>query len=225
MTRRASPSPDGSDAFEAELDRHRLRPDGERERPSGSEPRVGGLLEEEGEGRWGWSIGRVLSALCLIAMVVFWVWAFSPLAPTDNPDQIDDPSIAVAFEARCAPAAAAVDALPNANTVLDLDIPRLEQMKVRAGHIDEGTAILRLMHADLLTLAPPLDAPDGPAFDEWLKDWALYLDDRDAQAENFRAGIDGPFEVATKGSDQVTGPIDQFASVNDMLSCITPTDV
>ncbi len=168
-------------------------------------------------GRSGWTIGRVLAAAGLAAIAVFWVWAFSPWAPTEHPDELDDRAFAAAAEVRCAEALRVIEAMPAADEA--------ESMRDRGLQIDESTLELDDMLDDLEAMAPDPRTRDGDLVRRWLADWRVFVGNRFDYADDFYAGIDGPFTVSLVRGEQVTAPIDTFATVNGMPSCATPQDV
>ena len=170
------------------------------------------------QGEWGWSVGRVVAASLVVAMLLFWVWAFSPLAPRGHPDELGDATFPRFAETRCAQAL---------ETMSDRVAPAFEAADLydRANQITISTNILVGMVADLADRAPDPATRDGRLVRLWLADWDIYLGDRYAYADDFRAGRDAPFSVTAVNRDQVTGPIDSFANANGMASCVSPTDV
>lgn len=170
------------------------------------------------DGRWGWTPGRVISSLLLLGIIAFWVWAFSPWAPSGHPDTLDDERFGELAEARCA------EALELHEATIPLAVEAADGLE-RADQIDAGTAIFTAMIDDVEALAPPTGTRDGDLVARWLADWRTYLADRDAYAADFRAGIDDAFGVTSRDGDQITAPIDLFADINDMESCASPTDV
>ncbi len=168
-------------------------------------------------GRRGWTTGRILAVLGVAAMAAFWVWAFSPWVPAGHPDELDDPSFAVAAEARCAETLGMLDAMPGATDA--------ENARQRGLQIDQSTLELALMVDDLEAIAPDPRTRDGDLVRRWLTDWRIYVRDRFDYADAFYAGVDEPFTVSAVRGEQVTAPIDTFATVNGMASCATPQDV
>ncbi len=197
MDRRDAAIPD--DEFERDLQRHELRP---------------GAPEE---GSWGWSIGRVVSSLIVIAMIGFWMWAFSPWAPRGHPDELDDATFPALAEGLCVTALDEIAEIPPAFEASDLDD--------RASQIETSTRILETLVDDLALAAPEAGTDDGDLVQRWLADWRIYISDRFAYAADFRAGVDGAFSVTAVNGDQVTAALDLFATINRMPSCIAPTDV
>ena len=183
------------DEFERELDRNNLRPDA---------------------GRWGWTPGRVIGMLLVLGMAGFWLWAFL-WSPRGHPDELDDPAFTVAAESRCATALEDVLEVPSAEQAADLD--------ERADQLVATTGILVMMVADLRAQAPSATVRDGELVDRWLDDWETYIGDRQIYIDRLRAGEDTIFEVTARDGDQITSPLDLFATINRMPSCQAPGDV
>ena len=183
------------DEFERELQRNDLRVD---------------------PGRWGWSPGRVLGLLVVLAMAAFWAWAFI-WSPRGHPDRLDDPAYAEASELRCADARSLIDEVPAAADAVD--------PADRAAQLAQTNAILVAMVADLRATAPAADTPDGDLVAKWLADWDTYLADRDRYMQRLSEGTDTIFEVTARDGDQITALLDLFADVNGMASCQSPGDV
>lgn len=188
------------DEFERDLGRNSLRSD--------SPP----------EGAAGWSVGRVLSGGAVLVMIGFWVWAFSPLAPRGNADELDDPAFSEFAEVRCSAAVEAVRTqVPPAAEAADA--------QDRGEQIQASTDIFAVMLEDLAANAPDSTSRDGELVSRWLNDWGIYLQDRYDYAADFRSGLDQAFAVTAVNRDQVTGPLDFFATINRMPSCASPQDV
>ncbi|MCH2412080.1 MAG: hypothetical protein MK189_03820, partial [Acidimicrobiales bacterium] len=60
------------------------------------------------------TLARVTALSLVLALVVFWVWAFLLYEAPGNPDRLEDRSWAAAAEQRCARMVAAVGKLPAA---------------------------------------------------------------------------------------------------------------
>ena len=83
------------------------------------------------------------------------------------------------------------------------------------------------MLADLRANAPAATSGnDGRMIDEWLTDWNTYMGDRERYVTALEADSTARFYVTekTKGQ-QITKPIDFFATYNDMPNCVTPGDL
>jgi hypothetical protein len=164
-----------------------------------------------------WTIGRLVSLVLLLLIVVFWVWALSPLAPNGHPDKLDDPTFALEAGPLCTDAVSELAILP-----LALSSKNPEE---RAQLIDSGTIIYRNLLKSLAMIAPDEATSDGEIVRLWIDDYEVYLQDRDTYAQNFRNGIDEAFTVSKKGRRWVTEPIDEFAKANDLKECMIPLDV
>jgi hypothetical protein len=163
------------------------------------------------------AFGKVISVVLLLTITLFWIWALSPLAPSGHPDKLDDSSFADEAKVLCGIAEEKLEEIPYAFSVKSPD--------ERADQIDQGTAIYRNLLSELLLIAPEENTRDGRLVRLWIADYALYLDDRDNYAEQFRDGIDEAFTVTKKGSRWVTDPVDEFAKGNKIRECLVPLDV
>ena len=164
-----------------------------------------------------WTLGRSISAVLLLGIVGFWIWALSPLAPSGHPDKLDDDEFAFSAKNLCADATEDLERLPFALTA--------SSPEERADQIDAGTAIYRDLLNSLLLIAPEINTRDGELVRLWLSDYEIYLTDRDVYATKFRNGIDEAFTVTKKGKRWVTDPVDEFAKANKMRECLVPLDV
>ena len=172
-------------------------------------------------GKPGWlpknRAGAVAAILALLVMGGFWIWAFSPLAPSGHPDLLEHAGFTVAAEDICARTVAAIDELPGA--------PEATSPADRAGQIRTSTAFLEQMLTDLDAPAEEVIGPDALLIESWLEDWETYLGDRHAYADTLAGGSDPPFTVTARDGEAVTSYISIFAEVNAMASCATPGDV
>ena len=76
-------------------------------------------------------------------------------------------------------------------------------------------------------IAPaPESGNDGRMLGEWLADWRTYMGDRDRYVDALEADATARFFVTEKvKGQQITKPIDFFATYNDMPNCRTPGDL
>lgn len=166
--------------------------------------------------------GRVLLGIVVAASFGVWGYIFSGQAGRTPPDTLADASYALAADPRCAAANETVASMPNA-----LDA---EDHVDRADQISDTTAVYRTMVDDLDALlddpAVILDERDRSITTEWLADWDRFLDDRLDFAERLRADPTAVFYVAaSSGGERLERRITRFATTNEMLSCVTPSDV
>ena len=190
---------------------------------------------EDGAGagrRWWPRLGRWLGGAFVVASFVFWAWAFSPWARTENPARLDDRDFARWADQRCAQAQAAIDGLPTARQAAS----RAE----RADQVDRGTDVVEMLVADLrqraeVSLSESTEGdgpPDAALVRDWLADWDVYVSDRHSHSAKLRtASEDTPDRELrfllvdmTEGSTY-TERMDGFSRLNDMDNCQVPGDV
>ena len=177
-------------------------------------------------------VGKWLGGLFVVGSFVFWAWAFSPWARTENPGRLDDRSFVEWADQRCAEAEAAINALPS---------PREASSRAeRADQVDRGTDAVESLVADIrrraeasLSSSTAGDGPpDAELVDAWLEDWDVYVSDRRSHSERLRtADADTPDRELrfllvdmTEGSTY-TERMDGFARLNNMDNCQVPGDV
>ena len=161
--------------------------------------------------------GATAAIVALAIMGGFWIWAFSPLAPSGHPDVLHNVVFTHDAEDVCAAAVAAVARLPGAAEATG--------PQDRARQIVGATLLFEEMVAGLRAEAGDVVGSDADLVGSWLADWDTYLEDRRAYAEVLAGGDDPPFTVTARDGEGVTGYIDIFAEVNAMPSCATPRDV
>lgn len=158
---------------------------------------------------------RLILLVVVVGLIVMWIYAFF-LAPSGNPDRMEDRTWPASAERRCAKAREAIDALPQAR---DSGSP-LE----RSNQLKEGTKILKTMVSDLSSL-PSKSAGDHELISRWLADWETYLSDRRVHAEKLRSEGDiQPLLTALPNGSSTLERMNGFARVNDMESCLDPGD-
>lgn len=162
--------------------------------------------------------GATVAIVALLVMAGFWIWAFSPLAPSGHPDILNDVVFTHNAEDICIRTVAAVDRLPGAAEATGPE-DRATQLVASTLLFEEMVAELRTEADDVVVGA------DVDLVDAWLADWETYLDDRRAYADTLAGGSDPPFTVTARDGEGVTSYIDIFAEVNAMPSCATPGDV
>ncbi|MCS5684364.1 MAG: hypothetical protein NZ654_03865 [Acidimicrobiales bacterium] len=159
------------------------------------------------------------SHLILVAVVAgligMWFYAFL-LAPSGNPDRMEDRTWPTSAERRCAEARDAIDALPPAY--------QSGSPFERSDYLEKGTEILKNMVSDLGSL-PGGSASDRDLAARWLEDWESYLSDRQAHVKRLRSEGDvRPLLSALSDGSSMLERMNGFARVNDMESCLDPGD-
>ena len=177
-------------------------------------------------------LGKWLGGLFVAGSFVFWAWAFSPWARTENPARLDDREFVRWADQRCAQAQAAIDALPTAR--------QAASRQERADQVDRGTDEVEGLVADIRLRAEaslPVSTdgegpPDADLVDAWLDDWDVYVTDRRSHSTRLRtADEDTPDRELrfllvdlTEGSTY-TERMDGFARLNNMDNCQVPGDI
>lgn len=167
---------------------------------------------------WRWNIARVLAAIVVGAMAIFWIVVFITDPEISHPDEINDPVFSESAEAVCASALERIGELPPAQ--------RAESPEERGVVLDLATDELDTMIRGLSEVEPPEDPEAADIVEQWLADYAVYSTDRRDYAADLRAGLDTDFRIS--GNDdgvRITDLIDTFAAVNAMESCRPPGDV
>jgi len=160
---------------------------------------------------------RAFLTVLVVAMVVLWVYAFF-LAPSGNPDRLEDRSWPTAAEARCLTAREAIAKLTPAARATDV--------MTRADDIDLATDVVVNLVADLGQLSGGT-ADDHVMIEKWLADWDVYIGDRRHHAVRLRLEGDvRPLLTALpSGSGSFVKRMNGFARVNDMEACLDPGDM
>lgn len=169
------------------------------------------------EGRIGWTAQRVLGLLVALAIVGFWIWAFSPWAPRDKADGVRDAAFLARAKSACQTMQDGIAALPAAQDT--------KTAAARADVIASTGPLIATMVQDLRTAAGTLPARDAELVLQWLADWDAYNADRLDYASRLRTDERAEFFVTARGTGQITVTMDNFARVNDLAPCLTPQDV
>ena len=187
-------------------------------------PETGSASEAEpGDEREPMSFGRKTSRVLAVALMVCIavLWAYTLWGPTKKtaPGVLADPSWAAQAQITCTKAATTIDALPPAYSAPDAP--------ARAEVIASASRALRTMLDELAASAPPAElSNDGRMIGEWLTDWNTYVADRDRYVVALESDPQARFYVTEKvKGQQITKPIDFFATYNDMPNCVTPGDL
>ncbi|MCE2513266.1 MAG: hypothetical protein J4F50_12135 [Acidimicrobiia bacterium] len=191
----------------------------------------GDLATGSGPRRWR-LLGRWLGGLLVVGSFVFWAWAFSPWARTENPARLDDRDFAQWADQRCAQAQTAIAALPTAR--------QAGSRAERADQVDRGTDEVEALVTDLrlraeASLSGSTESngpPDADLVGDWLTDWGVYIADRRSHSNRLRTADDDTPDRElrfllvdmTEGSTY-TERMDGFSRLNNMDNCQVPGDV
>ena len=159
--------------------------------------------------------GRLILVAIVAGLIGMWFYAFL-LAPSGNPDRMEDRTWPTSAERLCAEARDAIDALPPAY--------QSGSPFERSDYLEKGTEILKNMVSDLGSL-PGGSASDRDLAARWLEDWEAYLSDRQAHVKRLRfEGDVRPLLSALSDGSSMLERMNGFARVNDMESCLDPGD-
>ena len=160
---------------------------------------------------------RVLALLAVLVIVGLWSWAlFFP--PSEKPPAtLKDRSFPDAAETICTNAAARLAQLPKSYAT-----PNPIE---RADVVTKTDVILNSMLDELSGITPPPDAHEASNVSEWLSDWRTFVGDRATYAKALTSDPNARFYVSLKEKQQITKPIDFFATMNKMYNCVTPDDI
>jgi hypothetical protein len=166
-----------------------------------------------------WSVGSVAAIAVVVAIAAFWIYAFSPLAPDEKADALQDRAFVEVANSRCASAMADLEALPPAR---DAKTPA-----ERAVVVDQSNVYLADMVADLRRAGADATGRDRTLLDLWFADWDAYIGARERYADNLRASGDegAVFTVPARNGGQITQTMEGFVKANELYDCNVPEDV
>lgn len=163
---------------------------------------------------------RILLGVIVALIGAMWVYAFL-FAPRDALNRVEDRTWSARAEVRCAAAKQELLALADMRTIEEVGEGALRE---KAGIVDQTNAILDAMLDDL-EATPPSDEKGQDLVPRWIADYRTYLGDRQAYADQLRAGDNSPFAETEVDGSPITGYINDFARQNEMTSCQTPIDL
>lgn len=165
----------------------------------------------------GWTLPRALGVAVAVALLGFWVWAFSPWAPNDKADGVRDATFLTTARTSCKTMQDGLAALPPARDA--------KTAAERADVVAATGPVIASMITELRAASSTLDARDRELVDRWLTDWEAYNADRQTYAANLRTDERSEFFVTRRGTGQITVTMDNFSRVNDLGACLVPMDV
>ncbi|MDQ6697063.1 MAG: hypothetical protein M3Z46_06350 [Actinomycetota bacterium] len=164
-----------------------------------------------------WTLGRVLTVLIVLGLVVFWIWILSGAPSRNNPDRIDDRAFVTTMRVQCTAATKAINRLTPAS--------ESHTAAERADVVDQATTILTTL-IDRIEADAPRTGDDGVRFRGWIRDWRTYLSDRRDYSRRLRVNPGARLLLdVNKAHDSVDRAITNFADINDSPSCEAPGDV
>ncbi len=180
------------------------------------------LVEEHSRPSRRVTPGRIALGVVVAASFGVWVYGFSGLAARTAPDTLGDTSFLVLADPACEATNAEVALLANA-----LDA---EDHIERAQQVLASTALYNALVDDLERMiddpSVTLNERDRGITLEWLADWRQFLADRVDFADRLDDDPQAVFYVAaSSGGERLERRITRFASTNDLVNCVTPSDV
>jgi hypothetical protein len=163
----------------------------------------------------------VIAILFLLSLGGFWGWIWyyqvTNQGERDMPDRLNELSWTEQADQICQAADARIAALPTAQ--------RTPSAQERSAVIVAATDEIEQMLEEIEQIAPAGTDRDSTITAAWISDYREWLADRYRYAD---ALLDDPaarFVVTEKYGSHITAPIDRFARVNEMESCMTSGDV
>jgi hypothetical protein len=184
-----------------------------------ADPSATGDFDAEGYGpeeRRAFRAVHLLGILVFLLMGVAWGWAFVNSGKIKPHSWLTDRRFPDAAEPICKATRDKMDALPFSHAA--------PSPSARADVVDQGTALLTDMQAQLRTVIPKGGQRES-YIQEWVEDWTTYLDDRSAYARGLRSGQRAEFMETVKYGTQLSKSLNGFADINKMPHCKTPGDV
>ncbi|GAA1731556.1 hypothetical protein [Aeromicrobium alkaliterrae] len=152
---------------------------------------------------WLWVAigGGVVGTIALVAMIT----SLAIASTSDFPSTVDDPEILDAIDSGCA-------------TLQQVRSVEVDSLAIdRVARIEAQTAIVRDVLEGWLALDPDLRASDEP-FDDWLGDWQLLVDARDAYVVELQRNPNATFDEPEVDGELL---VDRMDAV--MTGCSVPS--
>ncbi len=177
-------------------------------------------LEEGSRLTFGSILARGLVAVLGIGSFGIWVYAYSGLAANDREytDQLDVGDFAESAEPICFAAKSLMSDLPYSISAADA--------AERSDQILEADAVLNNMLTQLraIDLTTQTERDQG-MLAKWLDEYDIFVADRDRYAAKLLVEPEAVMTFTDIGTGRIERRLTWFADVNEMDSCITPTDV
>ncbi len=169
------------------------------------------------------TITRVLAVVFILGAVLFWIWAFSPLARErfTAPDELIDENYVVNIVTTCDATFAALDALPSPRTA--------DNPEDRANIVEDSNVELVAMRNSLAELEGGT-VEDRNLVMLWLADWDILIDDRMNHVERLRTEGDVRFLNTEADGIFIAERMSGFARRNfsrqpELAACLPPGDL
>lgn len=162
-------------------------------------------------------IGKAAAIVTCVFIVGMWGFVYIWGAVQKPVDKLASPDFGRRGEPVCAVTAAQLAALPPAqSSKTNVD---------RAAVVARSNVDLRTMLAGLAKVAPT-SGKDARIVREWLADYSTYVGNREDYARRLATDPAARFyENQKEPGEQISDPIDTFATANGMNDCVAPEDL
>lgn len=170
----------------------------------------------EDPGRRAWGVGRVITVIAVLGMIVFWIWILSGAPKRANPDRLDDRALVARLQDECRVLKRIDDAAQAAETPTPGE---------RAVVVDRATSTVDQL-VDGFDREAPERGDDGVRMRGWIRDWRTYVGDRRDYTQRLRRDRRARFLLdVNRAGDSVDRALKNFADINDMPECDPPGDI
>ena len=170
-----------------------------------------------GDRRRRFRVARWATIAVCVSIVALWGFVYVWAARQKPVDRLADPSFGHQAQKICATTLAGLAQLPPAGA----SKTNVERAAVVAQSNVELDSMLSRLAA-----AAPSSGNDGRMVREWLVDYHTYLSNRVNYADRLRTDPSARFyESEKQPGEQITIPIDTFATANAMNACTAPEDL
>jgi hypothetical protein len=163
------------------------------------------------------NLGTIAAVVTCVLIVGMWAFVYIWGAVQKPVDRLSDPSFGRRGEPICQLTAGQLAALPAAQTSkTNVD---------RAAVVAQSNVDLRSMLAKLREIAPT-SGQDSSMVHSWLADYSTYVANREDYARRLAKDPNARFyENQKEPGEQISEPVDTFATANHMDDCATPGDL
>jgi hypothetical protein len=162
-------------------------------------------------------IGPTAAVIMCVLIIGMWVVVYWWGAVQKPADKLDNSTFGQQAEPICRTTTAQLNALPKAF--------QTPTNTGRAAVVAQTNDDLREMLTRLAAIAPTTGT-DGRIVHEWLHDYSTYVGNREDYVRRLRTDPDARFYESQKDpGEQITDPVDSFATANGMNDCVAPEDL
>lgn len=204
-------------------------------------------------GSWQLFSRRTLAVVVVLAVLIFWAWAFSPWARGTHPDTLtttpENTEFLMRAESLCS------EIFPNGEWLEGRAIANIQEgesgegPRERAVFARKAEELMDMQFVELRKLADEYfgiettnellsqegetdssetdsgETSDKEIIRKWLTDWESYITDHKAWATKLETGEDAILAFNSVGGARPRGRIEIFTRVNRIMSCQIPSFV